>query len=119
MANSQLLYQSYKIICDTTSKVAVKRTTIYLVVNTASKRMLGFMRWTPLESVGEKCATHNLKAWRKLVYVICQNNAYICTTLTALAAATEYFLRHEFKDHLNADEDNTAEVCNHSMSLCI
>ena len=69
MANSQLLYQSYKIICDTTSKVAVKRTTIYLVVNTASKRMLGFMGWTPLESVGEKCATHNL-TWRKLVYVI-------------------------------------------------
>ena len=69
------------------------------------------MRWTPLESVGEKCAARNLKAWRKLVYVICQNNAYICTTLTALAAATKYFLRHEFKDHLNADDDNTAEVC--------
>jgi hypothetical protein len=73
--------------------------------------MLGFMHWTPLE-----CATQNLEAWSKVVIVICQNNADLCTTLTALVAATEDFLRHEFKDLLDADEDNTAEVCNHSMS---
>jgi len=108
------LYRSYKLMCAANSKVSIKRTTFDIAVNTASK--MDDKALNALDSVGEKCGTQNFIAWRKLISVVCKNNVDLCSTLTSVATRTEEFLRNDFKDHLNADEERTDEVCNHSMS---
>ena len=110
----KVLYQSYQLLCNAKSQIPVKRTTFYAIINIASKK--DDVALHALDSVGEKCGTQNFKAWRKLVRVVCGNNRSLCSALTTLVTSTEDFLRHEFKDHLNKDEENTEEVCNHSMS---